>query len=229
MSENVARASVSDESPNHDLPRKKRRISIKRLLTGLLVVLALSPFLAWGAARFLITQSDLTHADALVVLGGSASYIERTREAARLYRDGRAPQIILTNDGQKGGWSNALERNPYFVERSVDELVKAGIPPEKIETLPTVVSSTYDEARLLREYAAQHGLRSILVVTSPYHSRRALWTLRHVFQGSGVEIGLVSPDPGVDTPRVSTWWLSRRGWKMVGGEYLKLIYYWVRY
>jgi uncharacterized SAM-binding protein YcdF (DUF218 family) len=95
--------------------------------------------------------------------------------------------------------------------------------------LPGAVSSTYDEAVLLRDYALSHQLRSLLFVTSAYHSRRALWTLEHVFAGSGIEVGLDSPPPGRDTPRPFIWWLSPRGWATVAGEYPKLVYYWLKY
>jgi uncharacterized SAM-binding protein YcdF (DUF218 family) len=115
------------------------------------------------------------------------------------------------------------------VERAAAELRRAGVPAERIEVLPRVVNGTHDEAVLLREYAAAKGLRSLLVVTSAYHSRRALWTLRRVFERSGVAVGLSAPPPDGATPSPATWWLSARGWREVAGEYLKFIYYRLHY
>ena len=86
------------------------------------------PFAAWAAARLLITEAPLAKADAIVVLGGSANYRERAREAARLLREGRAPVILLTNDNQRGPWSSAEQRNLYFYERSLEEIHNAGAP-----------------------------------------------------------------------------------------------------
>lgn len=206
-----------------------KRFLTKRMLVFVLVLLAAWPPVAWMAARALSVEADLAHADAIVVFGGSATYVERTREAARLFHQGRAPKIILTNDGRRGGWSNELERNPFFIERAAQELQRAGVPAENIESLSPIVSSTYDEALLLRDYAQQRGLRSLLFVTSAYHSRRALWTIKRVFDGSGIEVGLMSPAAGWQTPRFATWWLHLKGWKMIGSEYVKLIYYRVRY
>lgn len=194
-----------------------------------LLLLAAWSFLAWAAARALIVRAELSHADALVVLSGSADYVERTRWAARLFGEERAPEIILTNDNRQGGWSSAQRRNPFFIERAAEEMQCAGVPPAKIQMLLQPVSSTYEEALLLRGYAGTHGLRSILVVTSAYHSRRALWTLRRVFAGSGIEVGLDAPPPGQQTPSTATWWWHPRGWNMVAGEYSKLIYYWLQY
>lgn len=149
--------------------------------------------------------------------------------AARLFKERHAPLILLTNDNEQGGWSEESQRNPFFVERAIDELVGAGVPRAAIEVIPSAVTSTYDEARALREYAVKHNLRTLLVVTSAYHSRRALWTMRRVFQGSGVEVGLEPAAQAAPTPSPALWWLSRRGWKSVAGEYVKLIYYRTHY
>lgn len=184
---------------------------------------------AWVAAKALIVQADLAHADALVVLAGSSTYIERTRRAAQLFHEGRAPRIILTNDNQQGGWSVEEQRNPLFVERAAMELKHQGVPAEQIEIVPGTVSSTYEEAERLHEYAGTHTLRSLLIVTSAYQSRRALWTLRRVFRGSNVLIGLDAVAPGEQAPRPATWWWHTLGWQLVPGEYLKLAYYRIRY
>jgi len=185
--------------------------------------------MAWIAARGLIVQAELPRADAIVVLAGSAAYLERTHLAAKLYTESRAPKIILTNDAEQGGWSNELQRNPYFVERAVDELTRTGVQANDIEVLSQPISTTYDEAQIVREYARTHELRSILIVTSAYHSRRALWIFRRLFDGSGVEVGLVAVPPGEQTPTPAFWWLQLRGWRTVAGEYPKLVYYWFKY
>ena len=171
----------------------------------------------------------MIRADALVVLSGSANYIERAHLAAQLFHEGRAPRVILTNDYQPSGWSSAEQRNPLFVERAKIELERAGVPGERIEILPRAVTSTHEEALLLREYAAAHGLSTLLIVTSAYHSRRSLWTFRRVFQETESSVGLCAVAPGEQTPHPSVWWFYRRGWQMVAGEYVKLIYYRMHY
>lgn len=191
------------------------------------------PLIAWCAARLLVVKSEtIEHADAIVVLGGSSTYVERTHHAAQLFRAGRAAKIVLTNDNLRGGWSSAEQRNPLFVERAAQELRNAGVPAEKIETLPQVVRSTHDEALLLRRYMEANKLRSLIVVTSAYHSRRALWTFRHAFDESDIIIGMESAMAGTvdaQTPSAWSWWLTRRGWRAVALEYPKLVYYKLRY
>ena len=208
---------------------EKRSRHWSRALRLVALSLAVWSLVAWVAARSLIVRAELSSADALVVLSGSNTYLERTGWAARLYREGRAPVIILTNDNVPGGWSVAEQRNPLFVEMAAEELRRNGVPAEKIETIPMIASSTHEEALRLREYSIAHHLRSILVVTSAYHSRRALWTLRRVFEGSGIEIGLDTPGTGIQTPAPATWWWHVAGWQIVPGEYVKMIYYWMKY
>ena len=205
--------------------RASRRVLWQRARVAFVVLVAWA-LVAWGAARWLVVRAELPRADAIAVLSGSAAYVERARHAAAAYHAGRAPRIILTNDGERGGWSSAEQRNPLFVERARAELIAAGVPADSIEIAPGLASGTHEEALLLRDYAAARGLRSIIFVTSGYHTRRAWWTLQRVFVGSSVELGLDAVAP---TPAPYAWWLTPRGWRQVAGEYVKLVYYWTRY
>lgn len=197
-------------------------MSRRRLLKVLLLLLLAWVILAWVAARALIVNAEIGSADALVVLSGSSSYVERTQRAAELYRQGRAPVVLLTNDHTRGGWSSALQTNPFFVDRAIDELTKQGVPAERIRIVPGVAASTQSEAVIVKDYAASQGLRSILIITSAYHSRRALGTFRKTFEGTGVVIGL---EPSSSASPAAFWWLRPSGWRDVAGEYVKLIYY----
>lgn len=199
-----------------------RRISIAFLLFASFWVLA------WLSARWLIVSAPLDHADAIVVLSGSSTLIERAQHAAGLYSEHRSQKILLTTDNRQGGWSSAEQRNPYFYERALDELVRLGVPSQNVEVVRPPVDSTWDEAILMREYSKIHNLRSILIVTSSYHSRRALWTFRTFFRGGSTQVGLDPVQAGIQTPPPEMWWLYRRGWELVPVEYLKLIYYRLR-
>lgn len=209
-----------------DLNRAGR---LKRWASIALAFITAWVFFAWLGARALVTEAELTHADALVVLSGSSDYVERTRRAAQLFGEGRAPKVILTNDGLPSGWSETLRRNPLFVERAEEELRRAGVSQENIVVIRQPVSSTHSEALQLRAHATANGLRSILVVTSAYHSRRALWTLRRVFRDTSLEVGLAPVVLDRQSISPFTWWLSSRGWRAVAGEYVKHAYYLIKH
>jgi uncharacterized SAM-binding protein YcdF (DUF218 family) len=215
--------SVLTRAPKKYEPVK--RSTIKRMLRVALLFAVAWPLLAWLAAEALVTNPSATKADAMLVLAGSSTFKERTHQAAQLFKEGRAPKIILTNDNQESGWSAELQTNPLYVQRAASELKLWGVPEEKIEIVPEIVSNTRDEAARVREYAASTGLHSILVVTSAYQVRRARWTFDQIFAGSGVSVSFSSVPPGHQTPRPLTWWLHRRGWRMVAGEYVKFAYY----
>ncbi|HEV2801809.1 MAG TPA: YdcF family protein [Pyrinomonadaceae bacterium] len=188
------------------------------------------PVVAWIAARALVVHDETTSADVIVVLSGASEYVERTRYAAELWRQGVAPKIVLTNDDLRGGWDSKQQRNPYFVEREAAELRRAGVPEAQIEALPEPVASTYDEAVRVRAYAVERKLASVVVVTSAYHSRRARWTFRRVVQESGVRVSVAPVAAGTEqTPPAYSWWLTARGWRSVAPEYPKLVYYGLRY
>jgi uncharacterized SAM-binding protein YcdF (DUF218 family) len=213
----------------------RQRVTASKRRRALLFALALAaawPPLAWGAARWLAAgagSSQAARVDAIVVLAGSSTYAERAQRAAALFREGRAPRVVLTNDALKGGWSEAEQRNPLFVERAAAELRRGGVPAERIEIIWRPVGSTYEEAARLREYAGERGLRSLAVVTSAYHARRARWTFGQALRGGGVAVEVEGVAPGRQSPAPAAWWLHRLGWQMVAGEYLKLVYYRLAY
>ena len=208
---------------------QKAQKRLRRVLKWVSVFIVVWVVLAWVGARALIVNAPIDSADAIVVLSGSSTYVERTHKAAELYRQRRAPLVLLTDDHTQGGWSSALQRNPYFVERATDELTKQGVPVEKIKIIPGMASGTHEEVLLIKDYASTQGLRSLLVVTSAYHSRRALRSLRQTFAGTGTTVGLDPVPPGSQTPSPAFWWLQLEGWRIVGSELVKLIYYRVRY
>lgn len=179
-------------------------------------------------ARLLIVEKPLGHrADALFVLAGSATYRERTRKAAELFNENAAPRVLLTDDGVRAGWNNTEGRNTPFVELARRNLIENGVPAESIEILEPQVGGTIDEARLLRKKIAETDWKSVLLVTSAYHARRALRTFERA--NENVEIGVASAAPGEQTPPPVRWWLSSLGWNLVAGEYVKSVYYWLYY
>ncbi len=205
---------------------------MKRKGTFILILIALftvwivvAPFLA----SYLIVEKPLEHADVIMVLSGSAVYKERTRKAAELYIQGVAPKIFITDDGRRSGWSQSEKTNLPFVELERRELIANGVPADSITALPYRVSGTEYEAKALADELVDRPLNSVLLVTSAYHTRRALRTFEKVIGASQAEIGISGVPPGDETPEADWWWLSTSGWQMVAGEYVKFAVYWVFY
>ena len=202
-----------------------------KFITFLLFLFLAWILLAWLAAERLIVEKSLAHADAILVLGGSSTYIERTQKAADLYKKGVAKKILLTNDGERAGWSQTEQRNPPFVELARRNLIGQGVAAEDIEIIPEEVSGTIDEARILERKAKVNDWDALLLVTSAYHTNRALWIFEKIFADNNVKtkLGIAPAMTGQQTPPPFTWWLSVDGWRLVAGEYVKILYYWVYY
>jgi uncharacterized SAM-binding protein YcdF (DUF218 family) len=196
----------------------------KRLLGGFLLLLVLW-LVSFTAAHWLIVTASPDCGDVILLLSGSSSIYERTHLAAKLYFEHRAPKIVLTNDNQMGGWSPSEERNPYYYEITSRELQKLGVPATDIDVIGTPVHSTAEEAAVMRQYCEGKNIHSVVIVTSAYHSRRALKVFRDAFTKAAVTIGIVAVPPGWQTPKPAIWWSSIRGWQLVGGEYVKFLLY----
>lgn len=202
----------------------KRLVGI--MLAGLaFVVWALfSPFLATA----LKVEFDLPDSEVIVVLAGSSEYKRRTSVAAEAFRVRTSLKIWLTDDGKKAGWSKTSQSNPSFVSLAKDELIRNGVTPDAIEILPATVDGTRDEAELVISQAIARGIRSINIVTTEHHSRRALWIFNRTAESKGSPVKI-----GVRTARASfddrIWWASERGWRGIALEYLKFGYYWLFY
>src|SRR5690349_11280464 len=117
--------------------------------------------MAWVAGSYLIVNRAVPNAEVTVVLSGAATFSERTHYAAQIFRERRTKQIILTDDNLLSGWSAKEQRNPYYFERALSELVRSGVPRDKIEVLEPPVTDTFDEAVRLRAYCDARQLPSL--------------------------------------------------------------------
>jgi len=207
----------------------KKPSSLFRVLIALLL-----PLFAWllaapYLAERLISEKPLERADVIFVLGGSSVYLERTRRAATEYKRGVAAKILLTDDGERTGWSRLEKRNIPYVELAQRNLIAEGVPAEAVEIVKPNGSGTIYEAQMLREKARAENWQTVLLVTSAYHTRRARWTFERTLTGENVQVGIVAPPPGEQTPLPALWWLAPQGWNFVAGEYVKSFYYWAYY
>jgi uncharacterized SAM-binding protein YcdF (DUF218 family) len=164
-------------------------------------------------ARFLVVPDEARPADAALVLAGDPDY-ERTRSAVRLWLAGEVRLLILTG-GEPGPGDSA--------ESLRRVALGLGVPPEAIR-MEQVSRSTHGSMLAVRGLLEREGVRTLAVVTSPYHQRRAVRTARRMLPG--VRIVSRPADPAGWRP--SGWWKTRWNRRIVVGEYLKLAYYILR-
>jgi uncharacterized SAM-binding protein YcdF (DUF218 family) len=196
------------------------------LLSVVVVVAAVGGVAALVAGRALVVADPLpAHADAIVIMAGSTS--DRVLEAAALYRRGIAPVVVLTRERLPRG-AAALRasgvRLPESHELARQALRALGVPDAAIRDVRRRARSTRSEARAIARWACIHGVRSMVVVTSPSHTRRARLLLRQAL-APRVTVA-VRPAPAAFF-HANRWWRDRRAAKEVLSEYQKLLNFWV--
>ena len=140
---------------------------LRRLLVAALIVIV-AIVLVRHAGSFLVINHP-EHADVIVVLAGGNNDL-RYWNGVRLMQEGYAPRLILNvfDKGETfGNWDIDLARG--LVNRTT---------PGKSTVCPLPDNSTYEEARYLGECLRGTNVKSILIVTSNYHTRRALSILQ---------------------------------------------------
>jgi uncharacterized SAM-binding protein YcdF (DUF218 family) len=90
------------------------------------------------------------------------------------------------------------------------------------------MDGTYGEALACRDLIIRAGLHRVLVVTSPYHTRRALATFRAAFAGDDVQVGVV-PATGTSPARPERWWMAPYDRWYDRYEWLATVYYVARH
>lgn len=156
--------------------------------------------------RWLVVSVPMDHADALIVLGGEP--LARPQEAARLYGKGVSSLIFVSGIGDHGENRRILLRN--------------GVPDAAIQIEPGSFS-TFTNALFLKPVLRGAHVRTALLVTSPFHTRRALATFRMVIPE--VRFGVTDASIG--------WWGRPEGQGDVNRfafiEFFKTAEYWLFY
>ncbi len=97
------------------------------------------------------------------------------------------------------------------------------MPRRRIRLLRVLAANTYGEAKAAIEHVSREPFRQLTIVTSPYHTRRALTTFRTVFRGTGIKIAVHRPNPAAGTP--GRWWAHPYDRWYVGYEWAAIFSY----
>jgi uncharacterized SAM-binding protein YcdF (DUF218 family) len=190
--------------------------SMKRFVVGmavvLLVVAGMAVIFFFGIGYYLSPQSKLAKVDAIVAISGGETGT-RTEEAIKLYKEGWAPTIIFSGA--------ALDPNSPSNAQAMSRAAQAaGVPASAIE-LDELAANTRGNAAGVGAIIRQNGYQSIILVTSPYHQRRADLAFRHVL---GSEFTILNHSSFDAQWRRSHWWATPRSQSLTFGELQKVFY-----
>ena len=189
---------------------------------AVLLVLALAAFPFLGS--LLVTEDPLERADAIFVLAGDRA--ARWLEARDLFRNHYAPVVLLSDGRRDDAEQIALEqgaRVPSEGELAREGLIGLGVPAARVLVLPGRPDTTADEASALREYALGHRWRTVIVVTSKLHTRRAAFGVRRAMAGTPIRIVMRATRYDTDDP--AGWWRRRGTIRRVMHELPALVAY----
>jgi uncharacterized SAM-binding protein YcdF (DUF218 family) len=154
-----------------------------------------------------IPVASLPSADAVVVLGGAVrppeargglvdlgSSADRVWQAARLYKAGKAPLVVLSG-GSDPAYSVMSEAEAMQVF-----LRDLGVP-DKAMLLETESRNTQQNAENTTRLLRARGIHRILLVTSALHMERAL----RQFEGRGLEVIPAATDREAGAPPPIPW------------------------
>ncbi len=184
---------------------------MRKLGTVLIVLLAVALFLFSTSGKFLIINRP-QHADAIVVLAGETD--RRPALGLQLLQRGYAPRMVLDvpATGKIYQW-NMLQ----LAQQYVHELPQA----QSVIICPIYGLSTKAEAQDVSQCLKNLGVHSVLVVTSDYHTRRALSTFRRELPGMQISVAAAT-DP---QQFGGSWWQHRQWAKLNFDEWLRLMWW----
>src|SRR5215471_16747548 len=159
----------SSQKPATALSPRSRRWILLAAVTCLLIALAFAAF--FGVGRWLVVEDPLVKARAIAVLSGGMPV--RAIEAAKLYRQGYAPEVWLTHSSEPQESLKAMGI-PFEGEEiySARVLIHEGVPAGAIRALEPPIVNTADEVRMISKALEQEKDRFVILVTSKPHTRR---------------------------------------------------------
>ncbi|OFW06391.1 MAG: hypothetical protein A3I61_19755 [Acidobacteria bacterium RIFCSPLOWO2_02_FULL_68_18] len=218
---------VGHETPWDERLRRLYRRTSRRMVQvggGLLAsyILLFQTTAFWLLAEPLRLAAEPRAADVVVVFGSGVGesgkagggYQERLRKALDLYETGHAPRMIFSS-----GYVFAFPE--AYVMRDV--ALGLGVPASDI-ILETKAANTRDNVEFVSTILRERGWRRILLVSSPYHMRRAMLTWRKLSRDVVV---IPSPVPN------SQFYAHERGPTLeqvrgIAHEYVAILAYWWR-
>lgn len=191
----------------------------RRCLFGIIGLFFFCCFLVlYHASSLLVVHDFVEKADAIVVPGGG---YKRALYAADLYLKGHAGLVYLSRVPDDA--AEELAKLGILVQSQeqvyAEIMQKKGVPPRSVKYYGKVNRSTIQEAEAFRE-SADKRIRSVIIVTSPYHTYRAKMIFSNVLKEMEVNVDYTRYEPVL-----KKWWADKDTTISVLSEITKIIFY----
>jgi len=187
-----------------------------------LTYLGYQPLLRY-CASIVIVDEPLEKSDAIVALAGGEP--GRPWGAADLYNRGLGDYVIVTRDQVKPEEIDLHQRGIELVDghgNYIRVLRGLGVPNDKIVSVEKPTDDTISEMEQIRNLCLERKWRSLIIVTSNYHTRRTRMAARYIL-GRDFKFSVTpSPHGGLNSRE---WWKSRSDVRTFLIEFEKLVAY----
>lgn len=191
-----------------------RLIALTTLIIGAVAIVGINAYLSPNDLKACNEQptgeENCQKVDAIVAVSGGKT-AARTAEAITLYQQGWADYIIFSGDAFD-------ENSPSNASVMRKQALAAGIANDAIIT-EELSRTTHQNAEKTSQLLEEKNVRSLIVVTSPYHQRRAGLEFK---QFAGEKIRVLNHPVKDDPDWPWYWWVTPRGWWLAVGEMVKI-------
>ena len=176
-----------------------------------MVVAAILLIFAANAGRLLVVDAPQP-SDVILVLAGETD--RRPARALQLLEQGYARRVVIDVPAEARIFGST---ELQLAEKYVQGLPQAA----SIRICPIEGLSTRDESHDAEKCLAGEGGSRILIVTSEFHTRRALSIFRHEVPGKSFSVAVARDETQFGT----RWWAHRQWAKTCLDEWLKLVWW----
>jgi len=155
-----------------------------------------------------VATDEIAYADAIVVLTGGTGRLE---EGLRLFREGRGGYLILS------GVEETSSLGAIFPGRDLKTAVDTSRIILDIESRRTI-----DNAFNVKKIVEEKGFKSLVLVTSNYHMKRAFTLFSKTIYG---DVKLYRHPVRGPNFKDEEWWQSQKSLKLVTSEFFKYLWF----
>ena len=158
-------------------------------------------------AKFFTVNNATPGADVIVVLSGGKD--TRIPHALKLFEEGYAPEILLTDEKKRNiRFAHLFPTNEMIAQAMIEEL-EMSVPVSTIRSQKGGATSTFDEAYDLLKLSEKKRYGHLILVTDAFHTRRAYHAFQTVFEDTEIKIEMSAASNEIFN--VNNWWTSDQG------------------
>lgn len=176
-----------------------------------------------GLGNWLVAEDELQQVEVMFVLSGGP--FDRGLEASKVYKAGYAPLVVCTGELVP---QDVFALGYHYTEGDVSKVMMQnnGVP-DSVIMLIKKGTSTQEESEVIYEYCQQHHIKKAMVLSTKFHTRRVKQVFKKRFKDSDTEVMIHgAPAAAYDE---ENWWQNEHGLIALNNEYMKILYYWVKY